>query len=97
MSKVISKKKQIEIIIDGLQQYVELENKINEIFEGTLDKYAKVFNIGYEVIPAMLGVPYTNNYGDNHEIIGELVYNYAYGKINKKTFFDKINEFLKED
>lgn len=99
MAKVISKKKQVEIILDSLKEVRKLESKIDDIFEGTLDKYGgKVFDIGYEVIPAILGVPYTDNYGDAHEQIGELFFQYTTGDITKREFWKQVNMYLsKED
>lgn len=99
MAKVISKKKQVETILDGLKQIQKLDDKINDLFDGGLDKFLSgVYDIGFEVIPAILDVPFTNNYRDPFELIGDAVYQYINGNINKKEFWKQVNMYLsKED
>lgn len=100
MAKVISKKKQVETILDGLKQIQNLENKIGDLFTGNLNNFQGIYVIGYEVIPAILDVPFTNNYRDPFELIGDSVYQYINGNINKKEFWKQVNMYLsleKED
>ena len=100
MAKVISKKKQVETILDGLKQIQKLDDKINDLFDGGLDKFSSVYDIGFEVIPAILDIPFTNNYRDPFELIGDTVYQYINGNINKKEFWKQVNMYLsleKED
>lgn len=100
MAKVISKKKQVETILDGLKEFRNLEIKIGDLFNGNLNNFPEIYVIGFEVIPAILDVPFTNNYRDPFQLIGDAVYQYVNGNINKKEFWKQVNMYLsleKED
>ncbi len=100
MAKVISKKKQVETILDGLKDFRNLEIKIDDLFNGNLNNFQQIYIIGYEVIPAILDVPFTENYRDPFQLIGDVVFQYIIGNINKKEFWKQVNMYLsleKED
>lgn len=100
MAKVISKKRQVETILDGLKEFRNLEIKIGDLFNGNLNNFQGIYIMGYELIPAILDVPFTENYRDPFQLIGDAVFQYIIGNINKKEFWKQVNMYLsleKED
>lgn len=91
--KVLSKKRQIEIIIESLKKYRKLEDKIDNIFEGNLDKYGRIYDIGFYVIPAILGVEQGHTYDCDSEKLGDLFFDYIGGDITKKEYFRELKKY----
>ncbi|MBR2744926.1 MAG: hypothetical protein IKE01_06515 [Clostridia bacterium] len=90
-----TKKQQIEIILNALKKFYSLDDKINKLFGGDLEQYGDVYDIGYKVIPAILGIDINKN---EHldDALGDLFWGYICGVITKKEYFNKIDKYLED-
>lgn len=90
--KKLSKKQQIEIIIDELKKIYNLEVKINKLFKSDIDMFESVYDIGYKLIPVILDIKDYNEQLDDE--LGDLFFNYICGDITKKEYFNEIDKYL---
>ena len=90
-----TKKQQIEIIIDELKKLYQTTEKINKLFKAECDRFESIYNIGFYVIPAILGVDTKSNDEIDDEL-GELLMSYCWGDTTKKEYFTKINKYLED-
>lgn len=92
-NKVLSKKEQIEIIIDNIRKYDDFVSKVTEILDCGSEKFDYLYDIGYKIIPAILGIsPYDF---EHNEMLDECIYGVMNNKISKEFFFKAINNYLK--
>lgn len=92
-NKVLSKKEQIEIIIDNIRKYDDFVRKVTDFLDCGTEKFDYLYDIGYKIIPAILGIsPYDFGY---NEKLDECIYGVMNNKISKEFFFKAINNYLK--
>ena len=104
-NKVLTKKEQIEYIID---KYIEYKNFIKEI-EGVLgsecEKFLDIYDIGENIIPAILEIPkkevlidynLENKFTEisDYDFLADLFYDVVYEEITKEEYFEAIKDYL---
>lgn len=94
-NKVLSKKEQIEIIIDNIRKYDDFVSKVTDFLDCGTEKFDYLYDIGYQIIPTILGIsPYDF---EHNEILNDYIYDVMNNNISKESFFKAINDYLKEE
>ena len=93
---MLNKQKQIEIIIDELKKLYQTTEKINKLFNAECDRFESIYNIGFYVIPAILGINTKSN-GELDDELGDLLMSYCWGDTTKKEYFNKIDKYTKKE
>ena len=94
-NKVLSKKEQIEIIIDNIRKYDDFVSKVTEFLDCGTEKFDYLYDIGYKIIPVILGI--SPHDFEHNEMLNEYIYDVMNNNISKESFFKVINDYLKEE
>ncbi len=93
---MLNKQEQIEIIVDESKKLFQTVNKVNKVFKADCEIFDSFYNIGFRVIPAILGIDVIKDEEADDEL-GDLFTKYLWGEINKEEYFNKIEKYTKKE
>ena len=94
-NKVLSKKEQIEIIIDRIRKFNKIQTKLSNVLNENLEIFNSIYDIGYEIIPAILGTNIEEfNFNLNINLDNDILFLVLNNYITKEEFYNKIEKYI---
>jgi len=93
-NKILTKKEQIEIIIDRIREFNKIITALSNALDENLEVFDGIYDIGYEVIPAILEVD--SKEFQTLNVDDDVLYLAMSNYITKKEFYEKIDKYFKK-
>lgn len=95
-NKILTKKEQIEIIVKEAKKITEIINKLLEIQIDVSEVFTGIYDVGYDIIPAILGIEQDYSCDSKYEELAGLFHKVVFGEITIKRYLKNIEKFLKD-